>query len=186
MIDERQVEQQVAEQHTIASRSLAFVREFTVETAERCEQAAGMVRKIREHRRGLEADRDGLIKPLQSVVRKLRAKYKTPLDLLTDAENHLRAAVIAYQERERAKQQAALVEAQSKAEVAAAVTALAPRPEGYHERYTYSARVVDPSKVPAEYWTIDQAKLDRVVAAAKGEIEIPGVAVDKKTIGVFR
>lgn len=53
----------------------------------------------------------------------------------------------------------------------------APKVSGLNMRETYQVVVENPDLVPNTYKSVDTAKLQRVVSAARGQIDIPGVRI---------
>jgi hypothetical protein len=53
----------------------------------------------------------------------------------------------------------------------------APKVKGIVTREVWKFRIADPSKVPCEYHTVDEAKIRTVVRATEGKIVIPGVEI---------
>ncbi len=65
---------------------------------------------------------------------------------------------------------------QSTAEVQAAMAISVQAPPGMRLVPVWSAQVIDPRLVPAEFWVIDQAKLDKLASETKGQaVAPPGV-----------
>lgn len=69
-------------------------------------------------------------------------------------------------------------------DTARSLEALRPTPKmaGVAVRKTWRAKVVDPEKVPREYWVIDEKKIAAVVSATKGSLQIPGVEIYEDTV----
>lgn len=66
------------------------------------------------------------------------------------------------------------------AAVATPVVEVAPvieKQKGEATRKIWKARVVDPDKVPKEWWIIDEKALDAFARATKGNKEVPGVQI---------
>ena len=61
-----------------------------------------------------------------------------------------------------------------------------PKEKGHSFRDDWKCRVVDPDKVPQEYWIIDLKKIESVVKATKGTLQISGVKIWKEEIEVVR
>lgn len=61
-----------------------------------------------------------------------------------------------------------------------------PKEKGHSYRDDWKFEIVDPEKVPHGWWIIDLQKIERVVKAQKGEIQIPGVRTWKEEIESVR
>jgi hypothetical protein len=84
------------------------------------------------------------------------------------------------------EERAAVLEATAAAVVAPIAQAAAPKVAGVSFRSIWRAEVVDASLVPREYLMVDQAKLDKVAAALKGDTVIAGVKVREDRITTSR
>jgi hypothetical protein len=54
------------------------------------------------------------------------------------------------------------------------------KPEGIAFRANWTYTIEDASKIPAEYYVIDEKRIGQVVRATKGSLQIPGVKIYKK------
>jgi len=61
-----------------------------------------------------------------------------------------------------------------------------PKEKGHSFRDDWKCKVVDPAQVPLTYWVIDEKKIEKVVKATKGTIQIPGVKIWKEEIEAVR
>ncbi len=61
-----------------------------------------------------------------------------------------------------------------------------PQEKGHSFRDDWKCRVIDPEKVPREYWIIDVKKIESVVKATKGTLQISGVKIWKEQIESVR
>lgn len=59
---------------------------------------------------------------------------------------------------------------------------VAPKVKGISYTDDWQCRVVEPEKVPHDYWIIDVKKIEGVVRATKGTLQIPGVKIWKDRI----
>lgn len=70
--------------------------------------------------------------------------------------------------------------------VESATVTTMPKVAGTSMREVWHAVVVDITKIPREYLTVDQAMLDRVATATKGAVPIPGVRFEKSYVNATR
>lgn len=66
--------------------------------------------------------------------------------------------------------------------VSAPPTTVAPKVSGISERTAWKFEIVDASKVPDKYKTIDEKKIGGVVRALKGDTDIPGIRVYEEAV----
>ena len=79
-------------------------------------------------------------------------------------------------QRERTAR-AEILEARADDKIATPGQSVAPKVSGIQSRTAWKFEVIDASKVPDQYKTIDEKKIGGVVRALKGDTEIPGVRV---------
>jgi hypothetical protein len=127
---------------------------------------------------------EATIKGFDAVM--FRGKITPAAKLLESCSQHLGSLMDAARRRAAAAQAALLPAARSAEEVTAALAVLQPKPAGFVEVESWSWSVVDLAKIPAEYFVLDTARLDREADAHKGALAVPGIApkCDKK--GHFR
>lgn len=163
---------------------LAFLRQFDITTAEQFEAAAATRAKFKATLAEIEADRKALVDPKNKWVKVINAKCKPATDFLAAAVNLLNASMGAFQQREEARQRAALEEVQAQAQagdIAGATLALArvesqaPQVAGLSSHDDWYVVSVDQSKLPPEYLVPDMVKINAVTKSAKTESPIPGV-----------
>lgn len=109
--------------------------------------------------------------------------------------------IAAEQERKRKEAEemariAAEAEASGDTETAAEAVAIAaleesnvtyaPKAAGVSMRETWIAKVVDESKIPREYLTVNMTALNAVAKATKGAVKIPGVEFVKEIVSSVR
>jgi hypothetical protein len=61
-----------------------------------------------------------------------------------------------------------------------------PQVAGKSTREVWRFRVIDDSKIPREYLTVDEIKIGAVVRALKGKTKIPGIEVYPESVVAFR
>ncbi len=136
--------------------------------------AGEMLVETQREVRSLEDQRDDIVKPLNDALKRVRALYKPALDSLTATKESIKKAMLSYKTQLEASKAAAAAEArrlmaagQSKAAMALVdhvnTEAVA---TGVSSRKTWKLRVVDPKKVPKEFWIIDEAALRREAVAS--------------------
>lgn len=140
--------------------------------AERLEKAEGALKRAlvtfadeQERKRRAEQAR------LDELARKEREKLQRQADAAAAKGREERAAVL---------------EATAAVVVAPIAQSVAPKVAGVSFRSIWRAEVVDASLVPREYLMVDQAKLDKVAAALKGDTVIAGVKVREDRIASSR
>jgi hypothetical protein len=140
--------------------------------AERLEQAeAGLKRALVVFSDAQERKRREEQARLEEAARKEREKLQRQAEAAAAKGREERAAVL---------------EATAAAVVAPIAQTVAPKVAGVSFRSIWRAEVVDASLVPREYLMVDQAKLDKVAAALKGDTVIAGVKVREDRIASSR
>ena len=130
---------------------------------------------------------DSLLNAERKVKRRL-VTWKSEQDRIAREEQR-KAEQRARKERERLQKQADEAEEKGRGEraeilrdraattVAAAPPTAAPKVAGISTRPVWKFEVIDASKVPDQYKTVDEKKIGGVVRALKGDTDIPGVRV---------
>jgi hypothetical protein len=177
------------------------VASIRIRTEEEFTAADVMIHAIRDHYKKVDevfADDIARAKALAKSLKAKSDKYKKVPEeveekLRTEMSRYItekiRAAEIAA-EKEREKQ---IVKAEKKGD-ADMVSELEAAPldvkkvttESVGGRKTYYAVVVDPKKLPSEYWIVDEARLQREAAALKELFAVPGARVEWKMSAVIR
>lgn len=140
--------------------------------AERLEQAeAALKRALIVYSDAQEKARRAEQARLEEAARKEREKLQRQADAAAAKGREERAAVL---------------EAAAVAVVAPVSQAAAPKVAGVSFRSIWRAEVVDASLVPREYLMVDQAKIDKVAAALKGDTVIAGVKVREDRVASSR
>lgn len=150
------------------------------------EQLVQIAHSARDSVRQFKAECDIVGKPLRAIDRANSKRWKPGINDMGWIVATARAAIEKRRELERAEQAAALTAATSHEEVAEAVTALAPKPEGLSEREEWYAEIVHEHLVPRSFWILDMAKLHALARSQKDSFMLPGVFAKRRTKAVFR
>ena len=141
---------------------------------------------IKSQWKDLDEMRKALGKPYRDKTAEIQTHFNPVLNQLAQAEGIIKQKISEGQQRANAAQQAALQQAQAAhavgnmqaagqaaQQVAATDVAL---PQGVHQRQPIvNYAVMDPNAVPAEYWSVDPAKIQ--AGLARGVRQIPGVRI---------
>lgn len=135
-------------------------------------------------------------KAAKDAAKLLLSPFERPLNSYRKLKDFLKAQILGYEQAERSKAEAAeqeaialleaaqgdaqdspeVLEAQDRAHALVVASAATPeRIKGIARTYTYRAEIVDPAKVPKEYWVIDLQALNQVARESKGAAQVPGV-----------
>jgi hypothetical protein len=148
--------------------------------------ATNTAHMLREQLRLCEGERDAVAKPLRKLASDHADRWNPTIKRLDATIRKLKDRTIAYELAAQAEQAAALAEATSAEEVAAAVAVVAPPPEGLSKRVDWGWELVDYAAVPREYLVIDKFRIDKLAREQKDALDIPGIRPVAKTIGVLR
>ena len=170
---------------------LEVVKEYVIQNDDEYADAAELLKVVKHKFKVLDDERTISVKPLNDEVKEINAWFKPALDRLKECETALKKIMGSYSLAKQQEQQRLLAEASKAAEAALvtasnpqqnvmqlvqqATAAQAPKVAGVSVSKVWKWELVDPAQVPAEYWSIDPAKLDAALKA--GVREIPGVRV---------
>ncbi|MBK6920535.1 MAG: hypothetical protein IPH07_24255 [Deltaproteobacteria bacterium] len=154
-------------------------------TPDRVEWANATAKQVRAYRKALEDEEKSGTKPLLAVVDKIRGWFRDPKAVCDQVYTHLTKGVERCIEEGRREQMrlaaAAAATGAGHAEIQRAVEAAVQKPTGSKTVTYYSARVTDASKVPAQFWMINQQALDAHARAVKDAFNVPGVELVRDT-----
>jgi hypothetical protein len=127
---------------------------------------------------------EAMIKGFDTVV--FRGEPIAAEKLLEKCSRHLAGLMDGARSRAAAAQAALLPAARSAEEVTAALAVLQPKPAGWVEREEWGWRITDIAKIPADYFVLDVARLQREVDEHKHAFNVPGVEATVEKKGHFR
>jgi len=161
---------------------------YPIDSPERVDWAGQVIAEIAAQRDAWTTERDSVAKPLRKIATRVSSRWKPAIDAADAAINTLKAAVKAYRDQVAAEQaralQAAAVEQDpetARAEIARTVQATAPVPSTLSERTVWKWEIEDASKIPADYYLLDEQRISREVRASKEHTKIPGIRVIRDT-----
>lgn len=149
-------------------------------------KASGLLLEIKAQQKTAKSLKDEALTPFKAVIKYVSALFTEPEGLLEAGEQHLKDQIKTYREAAEAQHAAALEAAQSPEDVAAAVAVIPDKPQGISERVMWKYRVVDESKIPDEYWVLDEQRLGREARMHKEDLCVPGVEPVREVTMVAR
>jgi len=177
---------------SVVANARAFVNQIataansiTITTDAEAEYASQVAHAITAHEKAF-ADQMGVFTKIKKEAEAGAKPWRDLVNVCKDTKTGIRHKLEAYRARQRIEQAAALAEATTQEEVVQAVAVLAPKPEGISEREDWAIEIVDESKIPREYWSIDEARLLREARAQKDKFDVPGVKASKRMVPVFK
>jgi hypothetical protein len=168
-----------------AELALQMIQGLDLTTQRNRDKAGLALAEIRSRRTDLDKQRKGITGPILEGKRMVDALFK-PVDEYWEACDHaLTSRLLEATKAVDAAQIKALAEvAATKGDTDSltlqAAHTTAQTPQGLDLRRTWSFRIIDVDRIPDEYWRVDEDKIRRVVVAARGEIDIPGVVVEQE------
>jgi hypothetical protein len=171
-------------QRTEAEEALQMIGTLDLSTQDRRDMGGRVVVAIRERRAKLEKERKGITTPILEAKRTIDAMYK-PIDEYWQACDEaltwrlLQATKAADQEQLRALELVQETQGNTDSATLVAAHTVAETPAGLDLRKSWGFRMVNVDLIPDEYWCVDVDKIKRVVLAARGEVEIPGVVIEQ-------
>ena len=179
-----EVESQLEINREKAEQALALIANLPLETQAQRDKAGAFVVEFRSKVQALETLRKELTAPILESKRNIDDRFKPLRELWEACDKALTRRLLEGAQKAKQAQQMALALVEETAgmaepEVLAVAHASVETPAGLQARTTYKGKVVSFLELPDEYKIVDQAKLDRVIQAAKGDITIPGVVVEE-------
>tara|TARA_R110000751_G_scaffold48916_1_gene108693 strand:- start:462 stop:1046 length:585 start_codon:yes stop_codon:yes gene_type:complete len=163
-------------------------QDVVIQDTEQYDFVAKCAVEVRGKYKEVEGQRTAITKPMLEAKRQVDNFFKPALNALKSAEVSFKGSMAAYHREVEAKRQAALDAAQTAegdelVEALAVVSQAAPKTKGTYAKDTIEPILEDESKLPREYLMPDMQKIR---AAAKAGIGIPGVRLERKTSIVVR
>jgi hypothetical protein len=174
------LETTLAPQREEAEKALQVIQRMDLTSQARRDKAGIALAEIRARIAGLEAQRKDLTAPINEAKKRVDALFNVPKEYWQACNVALSERLLAATEeaeREQRKALAAVAEAGGNVEAATLMVAHdTPRtPDGLQERTSWSFRITDESKVPDDFWIIDESYIVKRIRA--GAREIPGVEI---------
>jgi hypothetical protein len=174
------LETTLAPQRDEAERSLQVIQKLDLTTQARRDSAGNVLAEIRSKIAELEKQRKDLTAPINEAKKRVDALFNVPKEYWQACNVALSERLLAAETEAEAAQMkalAAVAEAGGQVETATLMVAHdTPRtPEGLQARTSWSFEIEDESKVPDDYWIIDESYIAKRIRA--GEREIPGVRI---------
>lgn len=174
---------------------------LTVTNAEEVKEATEVLSRLNKSIDSMEAEKDKVLGPLKEAAKAEKARWKPLEDMFGGAVDRIRGLLSSYQTEqmrikraEEAKVLARMGEGKGKfkaetvirklGEVTAPEAKVEVESGGLSFRESKQLKITDESKVPDEYWVIDEKKLLDALKEGKvvegAEIEIIQVPVNKR------
>jgi hypothetical protein len=199
---------QEAEVVEVVNATVAQARELTVATPEQARAAVEFLAHIADARRKNENARVFLVKPMNDHVKQINDRFKANAVPLDEADGLVRGKLLAFSQEEQrrlAAEQARIdmertrrvaeqwsaearrlaeeaqqreISAKSAPATIATTTELSAGNGRASTRKRWVATVIDETRVPREYLSIDQKAINAAVKA--GVREIPGVTIEQQ------
>jgi hypothetical protein len=196
MSEETQLE--LAAASTEAGEILDLVKRFEITDQPAMDLADEALAEVKAKLKWLEKKRKAATGPMLEALEEIRSWFRPAETYYKEAEGVWKSKMSAFRQVQEVAQRKALqaVQAAHQAgdvtEVAAAMTRAVAAdvvlPSSVSIRKRWVAVVYNWDKLPAEYWTRvpDLDKIQTAVELSEGQIEIPGVRVDRKDIVIQR
>jgi hypothetical protein len=162
----------------------AFTKSMSVEDQVEYETSAGLLKEIVSQTKALKSEMDGMIRPINDGIKKIRSMYKPALDSLDNAARAIKGAMLTYRQGEQLKQAKADDETRrllaegdhERAMVNAQVDVLNVTPiTGTQIRRVWKFRVVNAEIVPFIFMTPDLVALRKYAVARGWQNPPPGI-----------
>lgn len=174
----------VPHQHHIASVLEVLDDTGEIASQEEFEAYSDVLREVKTRRKVIAEEEDKVTRPQREALAAARALFKTLDAQFESAEKKLKALIADYDQRRKEEEKKAL-EAALQSDNARALVNLAaqaaPVAQGVSVRTLYDFIIVDPDKIPDDFWVVDEKKIGAVVRSTKGSIVIPGVEIVQRS-----
>lgn len=166
------------------------VEGLSINTNEDYENAAILLTKAKQRIKRLEELRKQLIKPIQDTVKEANNKFKLLSEPFVKLENNLKSVMMVYIKKEEERARIEAEEAKKEAErsrkeaessnqqyiekpVIIETPDLNKRTESgfVHTKKRWTFEVVDASKIPKKYWTVDNVAINNEIRSGIREIK---------------
>jgi hypothetical protein len=177
------------------------VQGIVIEDAATYQAMGEILVEIKTKAKQATAERDAMLKPMKDAVKRVTAFFAPALSALAASEAGLKRAMVDYTIREEARKRELAAKAQ---QLLRAAPPTAPAPQraaainkamalveqvneapamaaGVSIRKVWKAHVVDPSKVPGEFWVIDERLINADAKARSWSNPPPGVEYYQET-----
>ena len=148
--------------------------DFTISTQEELTAVGAAATKLATDLSRVDTTRTDITKPINAFKRGVDAAFAGALAPMKKVDAAFRREMRAYNNAQLAAAPALMAEGKHEEALAVAPPVMA---EGISAAVTWSWELTDPSLVPAEFLTVDTAKVAAQVRLLKGQCAIPGIRV---------
>jgi hypothetical protein len=160
---------------------LAELRDFKV-TAENYQEVCDSLIEVKSQYKRLDEEEKKITDPLKVSMKAAKDWFGKPKKVYEQLEVILKNLVVGYQAELQAVKRQAIAEISQgspDARHTLAVIADSPQPVGIQTREIWDFEIVDRTKVPGQFWVIDEAAIRQY---AGKNVDVPGVRFFKKQI----
>lgn len=163
---EEKAEKIASAQLTVANEELQALAEFEITSTADNEFAAEMVQSVIARYKFIETERKKITDPLNAALKATNALFAGPKEALEKIEAALKLKIARFIEGQQQANVAALEAAQNASTPEEATEALAEiqnveKPKSVSIRYRWVAEVIDESKVPQMFRTVDRKLIQK-------------------------
>jgi hypothetical protein len=174
-----------------ANEALTVARDVEISSAEDEAFVAELLAEVKGKNKRLEEMKQAALRPMRETIKTIQSWFEPAQAAYAQMESLLKGRVIEYRAKLEDQRRAALRAMQAgetPQEVSVAIVALkqaqAPTTEGISVRRVWSFEIVDASKVPVDFMSVDSGKIRAAVSS--GVREINGVRIFEQEIVASR
>jgi hypothetical protein len=175
---------------TKLSGMMTMVQETKVTNETELNEVSDKIKGIKNFAKYVEQQKDKLVAPAKAIIAEAKAKYDPYIDKCEEAESQLKGKAKVYMMKVQAEKDKKEAEIAKKVEEGKMTeTKAVEKLEKIDEKKSSAStgqsslglrkvpvcKIVDESKIPDEYWIIDEVKLSKVVKAG---VEVPGAKLE--------
>lgn len=189
-VDMNQIQVVIAQEKTLSDQRLDMIKQFFPQDQPGLDHAVYLVKEVKTQYKRIDEERTKITKPLREGLKALQDFFNPPLKNYAEMEKILKERIVQCQQHMRAQHDAAVQAAQQAfqqgdmTQLAQATQAIASAeastPQGVSIRVTWGFEIEDYTKIPMQFWMINESAIQAAITAAKGQIQIPGVKVVRK------
>lgn len=147
----------------IIERDFPDIDNFEVRTSEDYHRCCEALKMVKSRSKSVEASRKEITKHLDAAKKQIMDKWRPITDKYKNMENVLKELIVKYDEMIETKR------LQLESQISGNVPEQSIKHDGISKKTSWDYRIVDATKIPKEYLTIDHQKLKAACAIAKTE-----------------
>jgi threonyl-tRNA synthetase len=158
---------------------------LTIKTDDELTVVYDFLKEVKEKMTEIDTERKSIVKPINDSVKKINAMFNEPYDKLEAIEEIIKRSILFYQNEQARIQREKEAKVQAKLDRQGIDEVVVPKVvnkvaafTGGQTRKKYTAKIIDPTKIPKEFWIIDIAALNALASVQKENFNVAGCEVE--------